>query len=561
MANFFAIYPVVGSGGGGGGGITSINGDTTAAQVIAAGTGISVVTAAGTTTITNTGAGTGTVTSVDVSGGATGLTTSGGPVTTSGTITVAGTLNVAHGGTNSTTALNNNRVMVSSGGAIVEEAAITGNRALASSASGLPVASTTTDTELGFVSGVTSSIQTQLNGKQATLTLGNLTDAGTDGIVVTNGTGAVVGTGTSLAQHVADTTHNGYLSSTDWNTFNNKGSGTVTSVDVSGGTTGLTTSGGPVTGSGTITLAGTLAIANGGTGQTTANAAFGALSPLTTKGDIVGYSTVNARVPIGTNGQVLTADSTQTLGLKWAAIATALNGNVRASEGGGTVTLLVTDNQIQVFNLSAAETVVLPTTGVKQGDIWRIINPNAFAATIEASDATTITTNFGSDVSLIALINTPVTLTDWEVIDNTVLVGRQWTTYTPTFSSTVTVSGGSVTKWRRNGPNIDIYADYQITGNGAAVTFTVTLPSGYTSASGNYPNGTNTALGTINFQRSGSNDYLGIVQYNNSTTVNFSTGHGASTVGGPAAITVNADQLSNNDFFGFSCSLVCDQFT
>lgn len=46
------------------------------------------------------------------------------------------------------------------------------------------------------------------------------------------------------------------------------GVGTVTSVDVSGGTTGLTTSGGPVTGSGTITLAGTLAVTNGGTGIT-----------------------------------------------------------------------------------------------------------------------------------------------------------------------------------------------------------------------------------------------------------------------------------------------------
>ena len=44
--------------------------------------------------------------------------------------------------------------------------------------------------------------------------------------------------------------------------------GTVTSVDVSGGTTGLTTSGGPVTNSGTITLAGTLGVANGGTGIT-----------------------------------------------------------------------------------------------------------------------------------------------------------------------------------------------------------------------------------------------------------------------------------------------------
>jgi hypothetical protein len=44
------------------------------------------------------------------------------------------------------------------------------------------------------------------------------------------------------------------------------GTGSVTSVDVSGGTTGLTTSGGPITSSGTITLSGTLIAANGGTG-------------------------------------------------------------------------------------------------------------------------------------------------------------------------------------------------------------------------------------------------------------------------------------------------------
>ena len=46
------------------------------------------------------------------------------------------------------------------------------------------------------------------------------------------------------------------------------GGGTVTSVAVSGGTTGLTTSGGPITGAGTITVAGTLVVANGGTGAT-----------------------------------------------------------------------------------------------------------------------------------------------------------------------------------------------------------------------------------------------------------------------------------------------------
>ena len=39
---------------------------------------------------------------------------------------------------------------------------------------------------------------------------------------------------------------------------------------------------------------------------------------LTTKGDTHGYSTENARVAIGANTQVLTADSSEALGLKWA---------------------------------------------------------------------------------------------------------------------------------------------------------------------------------------------------------------------------------------------------
>lgn len=44
----------------------------------------------------------------------------------------------------------------------------------------------------------------------------------------------------------------------------------------------------------------------------------GTASPLTTKGDLYGFSTVNARIPVGTNNQTLVADSTQALGLKWA---------------------------------------------------------------------------------------------------------------------------------------------------------------------------------------------------------------------------------------------------
>jgi hypothetical protein len=49
------------------------------------------------------GGGLGTVTSVDVVGGSTGLTTTGGPITTSGTIVLQGVLNVASGGTGTAT--------------------------------------------------------------------------------------------------------------------------------------------------------------------------------------------------------------------------------------------------------------------------------------------------------------------------------------------------------------------------------------------------------------------------------------------------------------------------
>jgi hypothetical protein len=64
---------------------------------------------------------------------------------------------------------------------------------------------------------------------------------------------------------------------------------------------------------------GVLGIAGGGTGQTTATAAFDALSPNTTKGDlIVRSSTSNARLAIGSDSQVLMADSSQTQGVRWA---------------------------------------------------------------------------------------------------------------------------------------------------------------------------------------------------------------------------------------------------
>lgn len=66
-------------------------------------------------------------------------------------------------------------------------------------------------------------------------------------------------------------------------------------------------------------VTGTVAIANGGTGQTTQTAAFDALAPTTTKGDlIVSNGTDNVRQAVGADNYVLTADSAQATGVKWA---------------------------------------------------------------------------------------------------------------------------------------------------------------------------------------------------------------------------------------------------
>ena len=160
--------------------------------------------------------------------------------------------------------------------------------------------------------------------------------------------------------------------------------GTVTSVDVSGGTTGLTTSGGPITSSGTITLAGTLAIGNGGSGQTTAQTAMNAFAGATTSGHYLRGNGSNVLMAAIQAGDVPTLNQNTT-----GSAGSVANSVTFTNTGGATVGT--------TFDGSAARTIDYSTvgapsaTGTGASGTWGIsISGNAATATT-ATTATNVT--------------------------------------------------------------------------------------------------------------------------------------------------------------------------
>ena len=84
-------------------------------------------------------------------------------------------------------------------------------------------------------------------------------------------------------------------------------------------------------------------------------------SPLTTKGDLWGYSTGDARVPVGADNTVLTADSTQALGVKWA--ASGASGVSDVDGISGSVTLVAGTNVTITDNSPAAGNITIAASG------------------------------------------------------------------------------------------------------------------------------------------------------------------------------------------------------
>ena len=243
--------------------------------------------------------------------GGTGLTTFTGAnnalYSTGSTTLTAGTLPVAAGGTGVTSSTGTGSVVLSNSPTLVTPALGTPSSATLTNATGLPIST--------GVSGLGTGVATFLGTPSSA----------------------------NLAAAVTDETGSGSLVFANSPTLVTPALGTPSSATLTNAT-GLPLSTG---------VTGTLPIANGGTGQTTATAAFNALNPMTTTGDIIyeASPTTAARLPIGSTGQVLTVSG----GIpSWATPST----------GAGTINR--TD-----FTATAGQTVFSVTYSVGLIDVYR----------------------------------------------------------------------------------------------------------------------------------------------------------------------------------------------
>ena len=272
----------------------------------------------------------GTVSSVELSGGSTGLTvaaTNGNPIVTSGSFTLGGVLNTGFGGTGFSAYNAYEMLLADAGGSLGKLSPGTANQVLQMSGAAQPVPQWTdivtggTVTSINVLGGSTGLIFTggPIDGA------GDITTADTSRLKVAYGgtwDGATSGTWTEqLAINTltdASNATSGQVLSIDSN-GDAKFSSISTGVSSwSGGTTGLVSNGGdPATGAVVLGVASKLVSNNGGTGYSNTDLQGG---DVLFKGP-----SVLSRLPIGTEGHVLTVNSSNEP--SWSAVPGGIGGS------------------------------------------------------------------------------------------------------------------------------------------------------------------------------------------------------------------------------------------
>lgn len=137
-------------------------------------------------------------------------------------------------------------------------------------------------------------------------------------------------------------------------------------------------------------------VANGGTGQTAKTAAFDALAPTTTKGDvIVSDGSDNVRMAVGADGTYLKANSAQSEGVEWSTIP----GSTLVAKSLTPVTVSNTTTETTLHSV----TIPASTLGSADGIYFNII-ASAFA--VETSKTCTVRLKYGSTTVATAVVDT-----------------------------------------------------------------------------------------------------------------------------------------------------------
>ncbi len=318
--------------------ITSLTGLTTALPITEGGTGQTTANAAfnalapsqatnsgdvlttnGTTTSWEPLSG---VTVTSFSAGTTGFTPN---TATNGSITLAGTLNVANGGTGATTA----------GGARTN---------LGAAASGA-------NSDITSLTGLTTALPVSEGGS------GDVTHTA-HGLLVGEGAGAVASTVAGTAGQIL--TSGGAAADPGWTTLNS-----VAVTTFSAGTTGFT----PNTATnGAITLAGTLNVANGGTGATTAGGARTNLGAAASgaNSDITSLTGITTAIPLTEGGTGATTAGGARINL--GAAASGANSDI-TSLTGLTTALPITEGGTGQTTANAAFNALAPSQATNSGDV------------------------------------------------------------------------------------------------------------------------------------------------------------------------------------------------